>query len=158
DAKRELLDGVKIGRRKPDSPPSFPGKQGRTVATKPRFPGVLPDVWNVPYLRNRNFTEPGNRLSELREALRSGKPAALTQALSGLGGAGKTQLAIEYAYRFAGDYAIVWWLRSEEPAILAADYASLAQKLDLPEKDATEQPLITAAVREELRHRNDWLL
>ena len=155
EGKAALLDAVKIGRRKPESAPGFPG---RKIVSKPRFPGTLPDIWNVPHLRNPNFTEPGQRLTEMRDALRSGKPAALTQALAGLGGVGKTQLAIEYAYRHAADYAIVWWVRSEQAATLAADYAALAAKLDLPEKDAAEQPVIVAAVRDSLQHRRDWLL
>ncbi len=155
EAKRELLDGVKVGRRKPESAPGFPG---RKVVSKPRFPGALPGIWNVPHLRNPNFTEPGQLRTDIRNALRSGQPAALTQALAGLGGVGKTQLAVEYAYRHAGDYALVWWLRSEQPATLAADYAALAAQLDLPEKDAPEQPIIIAAVRDALRHRGDWLL
>ncbi len=158
DGKRDLLDGVKIGRRKPEAAPSYPGRAPRAVKNKPRFPGAPPDIWNVPHLRNPNFTEPGQRLTEIREALRSGKAAALTQAFAGLGGVGKTQLAVEYAYRHAGDYALVWWLRSEQPATLAAEYAALATQLDLPEKDAQEQPVIIAAVCDALRRRNDWLL
>jgi tetratricopeptide (TPR) repeat protein len=155
EAKAVLLDAVKIGRRKPESAPGFPG---RKVSSKPRFPGALPDIWHVPHLRNPNFTEPGERLTEMRDALRSGKPAALTQALAGLGGVGKTQLAIEYAYRCAADYGIIWWVRSEQAATLAADYAALARPLDLQEKDAAEQPVIIAAVRDGLQHRRDWLL
>jgi tetratricopeptide (TPR) repeat protein len=155
EGKAVLLDAVKIGRRKPESEPGFPG---RKVASKPRFPGALPDIWNIPHLRNPNFTEPGERLTEMRDALRSGEPAALTQALAGLGGVGKTQLAIEYAYRHAFDYSLVWWMRSEQAAILAADYAALAKGLDLPEKDAAEQPVVISAVRDALQHRRDWLL
>jgi tetratricopeptide (TPR) repeat protein len=155
DAKAALLDAVKKGRRKPDSAPSFPG---RKIIHKPRFPGAIPDIWNVPHLRNPNFTEPGQRLIEMRDALRSGKPAALTQALAGLGGVGKTQLAIEYAYRYATDYSLVWWVRSEQVATLASEFATLATALDLPEKNAAEQPVIVAAVRDALQHRRDWLL
>jgi hypothetical protein len=154
DAKRDLLDGVKIGRRKPTSAPSFPSRPTSAIESRPQFPGALPDIWNVPHLRNPNFTEPGQRLTDLRDALRSGRPAAL----AGLGGVGKTQLAMEYAYRHAGAYAIVWWLRAEQAATLAADYAALAAALGLPEKDAKEQPVIITAVRDALRHRSDWLL
>jgi len=153
-----LLEGVKPGRRKPSSAPPFAGRPPRAVASRPRFPGALPDIWNVPHLRNPNFTEPGRRLAEIREALGSGRPAALTQAMTGLGGVGKTQLAVEYAFRYAGEYAIVWWLRSEQPAALAAEYAALAAQLGLPEKDAPQQPVVIAAVRAALRHRADWLL
>ena len=78
--------------------------------------------------------------------------------MAGLGGVGKTQLAVEYAYRHAGDYTIVWWLRAEQPAALAAEYAALALRLDLPEKDAAEQTVAVAAVRDALRQRGDWLL
>jgi tetratricopeptide (TPR) repeat protein len=82
----------------------------------------------------------------------------LTQSLHGLGGVGKTQLAVEYAYRHATDYGIVWWIRSEKPETLASDYAALAAKLELPERDAREQPVIIQAVRAALAARNDWLL
>jgi hypothetical protein len=58
--------------------------------------------------------------------------AALTQTLSGLGGVGKTQLALEYAYRHVGDYEGVWWLRAEEPVTLASDYAALIRRILIP--------------------------
>ncbi len=155
---RKILAIAETGRDKPKRKPDFFGRPPRAIPSKPRFFGALPDIWNIPHLRNPNFTEPGDRLAEMRAALQSGKAAALTQALAGLGGMGKTQLAVEYAYRHAGDYTLVWWLRSEQPAALAAEYAALAQKLDLPEKDAQEQPAIIAAVHDALRHRRDWLL
>ncbi len=155
--KQALLDAVKLGRRKPDHAPGYPA-QSRHATVQPRFPGALPDIWNVPHLRNPNFTEPGQQLADLRGALVSGKPAALTQAFAGLGGVGKTQLATEYAWRHAAEYALVWWVRAEKGETLAADYAGLAAKLDLPEKDAAEQPAIVAAVRAALRQRRDWLL
>ncbi len=120
----------------------------------------LPAIWNVPHLRNPNFTGRSQLLADLRQALTAEKTAALTQtqAIHGLGGVGKTQLALEYAYRYAADYGLVWWLRSEEPATLAADYAGLATALDLPEKEAQEQSAIIKAVRQWLDHHSGWLL
>ena len=53
---------------------------------------------------------------------------------------------------------MVWWMRSEDPVTLASDYAGLAAKLDLPEKDATEQRVIVEAVKEWLRQNRGWLL
>jgi len=91
-------------------------------------------------------------------ALSSGRPAALTQAIHGLGGVGKTQLALEYVYRNVAEYDIVWWVHSEEPATLAADYASLAKALDLPEKDAADQLLIIKALKQWLEQNPKWLL
>jgi tetratricopeptide (TPR) repeat protein len=125
-----------------------------------QWAGDLPAIWNVPHHRNPNFTGRGQELADLRAALTKERTAALTQtqAIHGLGGVGKTQLALEYAYRFAADYQLVWWLRAEEPATLAADYAGLATPLNLPEKEAKDQSAIIHAVRQWLDHHSGWLL
>ncbi len=65
-------------------------------------------------------------MEDLRQSLTEGQAAALTRASHGLGGVGKTQMALEYAYRFAPEYDLVWWLRSEDTTSLTADYARLA--------------------------------
>jgi len=159
-AKNALLEGVKQGRAKPAKAPGFPGAVERSVAERPRYPGALPPIWNVPHPRNRNFTGREELLASLHKALTAGEAAALTQtqAISGLGGVGKTQLAVEYAYRYAAEYDVVWWIRSEEPATLASDFAALAQPLDLPQKDAADQPLIVEAVKGWLGREVEWLL
>jgi hypothetical protein len=71
---------------------------------------------------------------------------------------GKTQLAVEYIYRHMADYRVIWWIRSEEPATMAADYASLAVDLNLPEKNFEDQTEIARAVKRWLEHNPDWLL
>ncbi|MEA3323638.1 MAG: hypothetical protein U9Q37_00640, partial [Euryarchaeota archaeon] len=115
---------------------------------------LLSPVWNVPHIRNPNFTGREDILS----ALTSGEPAAWKQALTGMGGVGKTQLALEYIYRHKPDYKVIWWIRSEEPAAMAADYASLAASLDLPEKDSIDQSETVRAVKRWLEHNSGWLL
>jgi len=121
-------------------------------------PPVLPLISDLVPRRNPNFTGREDLLTRLRTALTSGQPAALTQAIHGLGGVGKTQLAVEYAYRHADDYDLVWWVRAEEPAALAADYAALARPLDLPERDEPDQRLVVQAVRRWLGQHDGWLL
>ncbi|MGH9845917.1 MAG: hypothetical protein ACREEM_45005 [Blastocatellia bacterium] len=71
---------------------------------------------------------------------------------------GKTQTAIEYAYRHAAEYDAVWWIRAENNVSLAADYAALAQDLGLPEREAREQTVVVAAVRRWLNAHTRWLL
>ena len=137
-----LLAGVLRDRAKPEQKPDFPGAPLRVVLARPRFPGCITTIWNIPHNRNPNFTGRDEVLIELRNKLTSGQAAALTQAVNGLGGVGKTQLAVEYAYRQASDYELVWWIRSEEPATLAVDYANLAGQIGLAEKDPSDQHII----------------
>ncbi|MGC9949993.1 MAG: FxSxx-COOH system tetratricopeptide repeat protein, partial [Bryobacteraceae bacterium] len=151
-----LLAGIGRGRAKPDREPEFPGA-GRAATKAPRFPGALPDIWNISHTRNPNFTGREELLQELRASLTSGRAVAIVP-IAGLGGAGKTQLALEYAYRHTADYDIVWWMRAEDTATLTADYARLATALGLPEKDLADQQATAAAVRSWLGHRPGWLL
>ena len=69
---------------------------------------LLPPIWNVFHLRNPNFTGREDILSGLRLALTSGEPAAWKQAVTGLGGVGKTQLVVEYIYCHKADYRVIW--------------------------------------------------
>ena len=50
-------------------------------------------------------------------------------ALCGLGGAGKTSVAVEYAHRQLGDAWVAWQFPAEDPAVLAAGFAELAAQL-----------------------------
>ena len=61
------------------------------------------------------------------------------KAVSGLGGIGKTQVAIEYAYRYHHEYEFTLWVRAATPETLAADFLSLANLLQLPEQNEQNQ-------------------
>ncbi len=114
--------------------------------------------WNVPFQRNPYFTGREDILKELHNALKSDKAAALAQAISGLGGIGKTQTAVEYTYQYRNEYNAVLWVKADSREALISDYAALAHVLDLPEKDAKEQNLAAAAVRRWLENNSGWLL
>jgi tetratricopeptide (TPR) repeat protein len=126
-----------------------------TTPPKPAAPCIL-SVSLPP--RNPNFTGREDILAQLRTALTSGQIAAWKQALTGLGGTGKSQIAAEYAYRYQGDYRFIWWLQSEEPAALASNYAGLAQELELPEKSSSDQTATIAAVKRWLGENRNWVL
>jgi hypothetical protein len=70
--------------------------------------GTTPRVWNIP-ARNPTFTGRDDLLAVLQASLQTGR-AAVVQALFGMGGVGKTQLAAEYAHRFASSYDLAPWL------------------------------------------------
>ena len=78
--------------------------------------GSGPRVWNIP-ARNPGFTGRDDLLAEVRERLLAGD-RAVVQALHGMGGVGKTQLAVEYAHRFAGSYDLAWWVSCEHSGLL----------------------------------------
>ena len=83
--------------------------------------------------------------------------AAVVQAFQGMGGVGKTQLAIEYAHRFAGSYGLAWWVNSEQPGLIGDQFAALGAMLGCVEPGAGTE-VVRAAVLGELRERGGWLL
>ena len=92
-------------------------------------------------------------------------PAALSQAIAGLGGVGKTQTAVEYAYRHRDQYRAVLWVRADpgwdRPDLgtnLVSGYRELAKVLGLPEKDARDSNEVVAAVRRWLGREPNYLL
>jgi hypothetical protein len=116
--------------------------------------------WNVPLARNPFFTGRSQLLERLHKQLSHSKSAALTQsaALSGLGGIGKTQTAIEYAYRYRDEYSAVFWVRADSRETLISDYIAIAQLLSLPGHDAPEQMQVVATVKRWLQEQQGWLL
>src|SRR4051812_1153674 len=139
---------------RPTSAPPFPHPLPES-ADKPRFAGGLPSVWRVPP-RNPRFTGRDGMLTELRRRLRAGEATLVVQALYGLGGVGKTQLALEYAHRYAADYDVVWWLDAEQPVLIPDQLAALAARLELPVGPTVADTVDRLLA--ELRGRVRWLL
>ena len=132
----------------------------RELAAAHRDAGPLPPdsvlrVWNVPP-RNPGFTGRDGLLAAVRDRLLAGD-TAVVQALQGMGGVGKTQLAIEYAHRFGDGYDVAWWVDAEQAGLIGDQFAALGAALGCvpPGAGAGE---VRAAVLADLHQRGRWLL
>lgn len=135
-----------------------PVPAGSPVASGPRNPHEPPRIWgNVPQ-RNRNFTGRESLLDTLHDRLRGGVAAVLPEALHGMGGVGKSQIAVEYVYRHSREYRLVWWVPSEQESQIVQSLIELGEQMGLQ-----VGPGVSAvpAVRDALRlgqPYEDWLL
>jgi hypothetical protein len=123
-ARAELLGLLRPPGRSASELP-LPGQAGRDRGPEPRLPGVLPPVWGPVPGPNEAFTGRDGMLVQLREGLR-GSGRSVVHALHSAGGVGKTQLAAEYARRFASDYDAVWWVSAEQADRIGEQYTAFA--------------------------------
>jgi tetratricopeptide (TPR) repeat protein len=95
-------------------------------------PGPLPPGSRVLLARNANFTGREDALQTLARTLLHGAGAALvTQAVQGMGGVGKTQLAVEFAHRYGRFFHGVHWINAAEPETLEAEVAACGRAMGL---------------------------
>ena len=121
---------------------------------------ALAPYWLVPLPRNPYFTGREEILEALHRQLGSEQTVALTQssALHGLGGVGKTQISLEYAYRQALEYSAVFWIGAETDEQVTASLLHIAEVLQLPEREDKDQQRVVAAVQRWLSAHRQWLL
>lgn len=129
-------------------------------------------LWTIPYPRNPYFTGRDLLLEQLARQL-SIRPsgdapvpcrAALTQtqAIKGLGGIGKTQVAVEYAYRARaqGMYTHILWINAASEEAILTSFLALSDRLPaFPAQEEKDQRRLVAAVKRWLEQCPvTWLL
>ena len=123
---------------------------------------VSPRIHNLPFPPNPFFTGREKPLEQLSTLLNEGSNVAISQpvSVSGLGGIGKTQLALEYAHRCYREkiYRAVLWVDAAERRTIEASYFALAHLLDLPEQQVSEPERVVLAVKHWLETHTNWLL
>jgi MinD-like ATPase involved in chromosome partitioning or flagellar assembly len=132
-----------------------------------RFPGRPPVVFN-PLIRNAKFTGREGDLRELRARLRGGRPVVvsgnapptLQVALQGMGGIGKTQVALEYAHRFKNSYDVVWWVDAEQTKFIDIALSDLGKALGLatPQSSVLEAAKSVISALEQGIPHTRWLI
>ena len=131
-----------------------------------RYPADGRDQMDNLPTRNYNFTGRDAVLRQLREELRSRSRAIVLQTadIRGLGGVGKTQVALEYAHRFKDDYDIVWWLSCDPPQYIDASLVDLGKRLrEMFGASVPEEGGVTAVAEQVLQYLSEragerWLL
>jgi hypothetical protein len=155
ELRRKLLDGVRQERAKPATRPPNP------VTQKPALPIVgRRTIHNLPFLPNPLFTGREAELEALSRGLEQGEATAAMQmvAVHGLGGVGKTQLAVEYAWKHLSDYDAVFWVKADSAAALDVGLAALAYRLGLAEALEHEEAVQRQGVLDWLSNNHRWLL
>jgi tetratricopeptide (TPR) repeat protein len=150
---------------KPTGPVPFPGV-GKTPAGEgtplPSVPVVFPGkalaISNIPIAVPRYFLGRDRDLAAIDTALKgTNGRAAITTALHGLRGVGKTTLAAAYAERRRADYHATWWIRAETESTMRADLVGLGVQLGWIVTDEKEEPALAAVMRR-LRDEGDGIL
>ena len=93
-----------------------------------------------------------------QQLTRSGPGERLPVVLTGIGGVGKTQLAVEHAHTHRDALDVVWTVRAESLTIAGQDYAALAAALQLPGADDSDLTVAAELTRAWLTGHDRWLL
>jgi tetratricopeptide (TPR) repeat protein len=121
------------------------------------LPAPARRAWTIPP-PVRSFTGRDEQLAALHEQLTGQGAATLvpTAALYGIGGVGKTQLALAYAQRYRADYQLGWWVPAETELGMVTALADLGVALGLPGELPPAE--LAAGARDGLGGRSGWLL
>jgi hypothetical protein len=123
--------------------------------------GLLPRIMRGVPSRNPRFTGRDVLLDNLRKTLINSTEVAalLPHTLHGLGGVGKTQLAIEYIYRYANDYDLICWVPAHDLTEVRTSLVELGAAMGLPDNENAKRAV--SAVLDALRSKpvyRRWLL
>ena len=118
------------------------------------------DSFIVPYPRNPQFTGRTKLLETMRERLFAQIPMQYGPriALYGLGGVGKTQIALEYCYRSTHHYDQIYWLSASDQTSLLSGYQTIARKNGILLSSDSKPVEIAQLVLAWLKQQRSWLL
>ncbi|HEX4307294.1 MAG TPA: TIR domain-containing protein [Solirubrobacterales bacterium] len=158
EARDLLLTGVNGQRAKPLNPPPYPSGH-LPPNPSPPFPQAGAPIWNIPS-PTRTFMGRDAALEAIDAKLTRNARIAVTQvnAVHGLGGVGKTQLASRYAHNHRARYEVGWWVRSESRATLIDDFCQLGVALGLFSENQGFDDAAAEIVKRWLEGNEHWLV
>lgn len=115
-------------------------------------------LWNLPHQRMPHFTGRAEILLQIHSMFHiDSLKTPPVVAISGLAGIGKTELALEYVYRYSEAYQMICWTHAETRDALFADIATIASVLNLVKTEPQDRCLIVERVREWFDQHPSWL-
>lgn len=116
------------------------------------LPAASEKLFEVPFLRNPHFAERDTEVELVRTSLTQPKPPHDIRSticlLQGLGGVGKTTIALEYAFKYGGEYDFVFWIPARTELDVLNTATALARKLQIGAQylETQQQPRSRAEV------------
>jgi len=109
---------------------------------------ILPADNNIPYPQNKFFVEQTGKIADIQRKFTDEKFAVHT--LCGLGGVGKTQLALEFSYRYSLEYNTIWWIYAHSPSMIFQGFRGFAIMHDIIPEDES------CSTEQLKQHIQDW--
>ena len=154
EARMVLLNSVEEKNRaskKPQLPSSI------DFVSKIVFPkSVL--ISNLPP-RSNYFIGNDEQIEFIANAFKNSNHVVIGQTISGLGGIGKTQLAIEFAYRYASNYqTAIWLVNAESSASVYNEFIKFSSDLKIQQSENWTEDELGEVTRNWMQANTNWLI
>ncbi|MET3422639.1 tetratricopeptide (TPR) repeat protein [Actinoplanes tereljensis] len=119
----------------------------------------VPALVGLPKLPVKSFVGRDEELAKLGQLIAAGAGVvAQSQAVHGLGGVGKTELALQYAHTHRREYPLVWWVNADGPEAIESGLAELAYRLHPDARIVAQEPEAAGWAVGWLQAHPGWLL
>ncbi len=127
------------------------GIKGKSIKNAPDTSGIIRrrekyeiPLNNLPHSQNPYFTGRTEKMDLIYRNFQSGDVVSLIQSINGLGGVGKTSIALEYAYSHSHEYETIWWINSENRQTTFSSIRDFALLKGIITDDANEKDILEA--------------
>lgn len=127
------------------------GIKGKSIKNAPDTSGIIRirekyelPLNNLPHSQNPYFTGRAEKLDLIYQNFQSGDVVSLIQSINGLGGVGKTSIALEYSYRHCHEYETIWWINAESRQTTFSSLRDFARVKGIITDDADEKDTLEA--------------
>lgn len=136
------------------------GKPELTLVDDTERRQSVENLFLVPYVQNDRFSGRAKFLQTIKETLSRQAPNRYNNrvALYGMGGVGKTQVAVEYVYRNRVNYERIYWLTAINEASLLSGYQAIARIAGIPRTSDLNPSETAKLVLLWLQQKSSWLI